>query len=139
MSTIPRKFFTILSVLALIVAQLAGLPGGWICACSDEPVVVTEQWCSGEECHEGHSSGDHGHSPVEHREVRESLTTVAAAPLHFVPPVLTECPLPVPAELGIRLAESCEAELIACHPCLEDPGGRRPKESYARRTAVLLI
>ena len=138
MSSISRKLITLLALLALAVAQFAGLPGGWVCACSAEPVVVTEQWCTGGECHEGHSDGDHDHGPVEHREVRQSLQTVTAVPLQFVAPPLLELTPAVPAELGVRLSEECAAKECACQEWREDPGGGSGAE-YARRTVVMLI
>ncbi len=143
MVALPRILLSLLTVMAVAMAQLAGLHSGWACECSGEPVPVEQQWCSGSDCHEHHPGEDHEdhHAPGghQHEELRDALELMTTAPLNCPPPLLLEYPLPVPAELGIRLAEVRQAEMHASHSWLEDPGGWRPQEDYARRTAVLLI
>jgi hypothetical protein len=138
MSAALRKYTTSLAVLALLLAQFAGLPGGWMCSCAGSPVIVTESVCTGEHCHEGHSHGDDDHEHHSHQEFRECLQTVTVATEQFSPPLLIEWTLPFTADSGVRFAEACVELASEEYPWLDDPGGG-VENKYARRTAVMLI
>ncbi len=79
MIAVVKALFLALVVAAVAATQVTGVEHGWVCECSDAPVVMTTGDCDSSQCHADTGCGANDPAPVRDSEGRGSEPTGAPA------------------------------------------------------------
>jgi len=143
MTAAAKSLLTILAVLAVACAQVAGIGRGYVCDCTGENLLTDSPQCIAAECHPDQGDCDHrgteGHeAPVEHKKATEQLQGVSVAPIELFVPAPVFCELPPVMPGAPRAVSDIAMQRAEARPPPGE-GTALPASVLVARTMVMLV